>query len=147
MVTDAQVAALRAALTGDGGTFDCLGGASGSDYGDEFAALTATAFVYAARKRFGQGWSRSDVIRFVGKLRATDDGTYSDLNAEVAELMLFSALRQQPMPAGHDELAKGYAQIAVLAALVDDLDAQALEKFLSEMRAQTDQWLAGRARP
>jgi hypothetical protein len=39
-VTDTQVAALRAALTDDLETFDCLGGESGVDSGDELSNLT-----------------------------------------------------------------------------------------------------------
>ena len=62
IVTDKQVAVLRAALVGDDETFERLGGESDQDYGDAFGVLMATAFVLAARRRFPGDWSSADVI-------------------------------------------------------------------------------------
>jgi hypothetical protein len=146
MVTDAQVSALRAALVGDSGTFDRLGGESGLEYGEEFPVLMAMAFINAARRRFGVGWSRGDVVRFVGQLRARDHGEYSDVSSEASEQMLIGALRGEPFQTQFDEFAKGYALAAVLAELVSGFDAQRLSALLREARQQADQWLAGQTR-
>ena len=147
MVTDAQVAALRAALTGETHTFDLMGGASGLDYGEEFAVLIAVAFIAAARRHFGSGWSRSNVIHFVGQLRARDQGEYADVSAGDAEQMLISALEGKPLQRQFDEFAKGYAQAAVLTELVSDLDEEQVDLLLQDARQEADRWLAGQTRP
>lgn len=147
MVTDAQVAALRAVLTGETRTFDLMGGASGLDYGEEFAVLIAAAFIAAARRQFGPGWSRSNVIRFVGQLRARDQGEYADVSAGAAEQMLISALEGKPLQRQFDEFAKGYAQAAVLTELVSALDEKQLDALLEDARQEANRWLAGQTRP
>jgi hypothetical protein len=145
-VTDAQVTALRAVLTGDGETFDRVGGESGQDYGEEIGILTATAFATAARYQFPSQWSMPDLIRFVGRVRARDQGEYADISASAAEQMLRAALSDEPMHGEFDEVAYAYAQAVLLAELVSDLDAQQLDAFLAEARVQADRHLAAHAR-
>ncbi len=61
------------------------------------------------------------MIRFVGQLRARNQGEQSDVVTGVAEQMLYSALRGEPMRGQFGEFDKGYAQFALLAELVSDL--------------------------
>jgi len=109
MITDVQMAALRAALTGDAEALDRLGSRYGWDYGGEFAALTAKAFVAAARRHFPSDWSSADVIRFVGRLRARKQGKKADVDAGAAEHMLVSSLSGLPMRGQFSDLDTGYA--------------------------------------
>jgi hypothetical protein len=141
MIADVQMAALRAALTGDAETLDRLGSRYGWDYGGEFAALTANAFVAAARRRFPPGWSAADVTRFVGHLRARKQAENSDVDAGAAEQMLVSSLSGQPMRGQFGDLDTGYAQFALLSELVRDLSEWQLRTLLDEARAQADRWL------
>jgi hypothetical protein len=101
----------------------------------------------AARRRFPPGWSNADVIRFVGQLRARNQGEQSDVDSGVAEQMLYSALRGEPMGGQFGEFAKGYAQFVLLAELVSDLDARQIDAFLEEARERADRWLAGQTCP
>jgi hypothetical protein len=142
MITDSQITALRAALAGDADTLDRLGSGYGWEYGGEFAALAAKAFVAAAQRRFPPGWSTADVIRFVGRLRARNQGEQADVDAGAAEQMLLSAITGKPMRGEFSDLDKGYAQFALLAELVSDLDEGALHALLEDARDQADQWLA-----
>jgi hypothetical protein len=141
-ITPVQVAALRAALTGDEEAFEHLSAGPGVADGREFPILMASAFVAAARERFPPGWSGGDVVRFVGHLRARSEGALEDLSATAAEQMLPSILRGEPMGGQFDDFMKGYAQFALLAELVRDLSEQELSTFLAEAREQADAWLA-----
>jgi hypothetical protein len=141
-VTPAQFAALRAALVGDEETFERLTAAADFLNGEGFPILVATAFVAAAQRRFPPGWSGSDVVRFVGHLRARGEGTHENLSATAAEQMLLSVLRSEPMVSQFDEITKGYAQFSLLAELVRDLSEQELSTFLAWARDQADAWLA-----
>lgn len=147
MVTDTQVAALRAVLTGDDDTFDHLSMDPDITTGNGFSALTAAAFVAAARRRFPGDWSASDVIRFVGQVRARSDGQQADVNAAAAEHLLLSALRGTPANGTFAEETKGYAQVALLTDLVSDIEHQQLDVFLNYARTQADQWLASEPTP
>jgi molybdopterin converting factor small subunit len=141
-VTPAQFAALRAALTGDEETFERLTAAADFLNGEGFPILVATAFVTAVERRFPPGWSRGDVVRFVGQLRARNEGAHENLSATAAEQMLLSVLRKEPVAREFDENAKSIAQVALLTELVSDLTEQELGAFLAEAREQADAWLA-----
>jgi hypothetical protein len=141
-VTPAQFAALRAALDGDEETVDRLTAAPGFLDGGGFPILIATAFVAAAQRRFPPGWSSGDVVRFVGQVRARNEGAHQDLSATAAEQMLLSVLRGEPMGGEFDETIKGIAQVALLTELVSALNEQELRAFLAEARDQADAWLA-----
>jgi hypothetical protein len=141
MVSDEQVSALHAALTGDATTFDQLIGASALDHGQGFAVLISAAFICAAQRRFTACWSKSAVIRFVGQLRARDQGDLSDVNADVAEKLLIRALGGEPLRDIRDSGDQGYAQAAVLAELVADLDMRRLGSLLCEAREVAEWWL------
>jgi hypothetical protein len=138
-VTPAQVAALRAALDGDEEAFTRLNSDPEVTSGQGLPVLMTTAFVTAARRRFPPGWSGGDVVRFIGRLRARDQGAGENLSATVAERVL---LNGQPAGDQFDEFSKSLAQFVVLAELVRDLSGQELSTFLAEAREEADAWLA-----
>jgi hypothetical protein len=140
-ISGAQLAALRAALAGDGHAFEGLVGESAIGFDEKFAVLTASAFVVAVRRRFREKWSIGDVIGFVGTLRARNEAEHADVDAGAAEHVLISALTGQPMRGEFGDLDKGYAQFALLAELVSDLDEGELRALLEEARDRADQWL------
>jgi hypothetical protein len=141
-ITGAQMATLRALLTGDDAAFQCLSMKPDVIHGDGFPILVATALVRAAHRRFRAGWSEGDVIRFIGKVRNAGEGAHAGLSAAAAEQVLLSALRGESVSSELNEDTRGYAQIAVLAELVSDLDTWELDQFLSETRQQADMILA-----
>jgi hypothetical protein len=142
IVSDRDLAALQAALNGDVAAFDHFSAELRGTPGAGFTALMATAFIHAARHRFGdeRSISTSDVIRFVGKVR-TKYSAY-DLRPSVAEEMIFSVLRGTPTQTGLDDRECGDIQITLLAALVDDLDVWQRASFFQQARFEADQWLA-----
>jgi len=144
-ITGAQMATLRALLTGDDAAFRRLSMQPDVIHGDGFPVLVATALVGAAHRRFRVGWSDGDVIRFIGKVRGAGEGTHAGVSAAVAEQVLLSALRGEPVSRELDEDAEGYAQVAILAELVSDLDTRKLNQFLAETREQADMMPANHA--
>jgi hypothetical protein len=141
-ISGAQVAALRAALAGDGDTFEYHANQFAMTCDAGFGLLTASAFIVAAKRRFAAGWSIGDVIKFVGTLRARNEAERADVLAGAAEQMLLGALRGRPMHSEAGELEEGYAQLALLAELVCDLDEQGLDVLLNEARDQAERWMA-----
>jgi hypothetical protein len=140
-ITDAQLAALKALLTGDEQAFDRL--LTGSDLArtQEFAVLTATALVLAVRRSFPPGWSPDDVVQFVACLRARDAGAHADVNPAAAEQMLLAVLRDERVSDDFDVLVNGHAQVALLNELVAGLDNDQMEDFLAETRGEASQWV------
>jgi hypothetical protein len=144
-VTLAQFGALQAALAADGETFERHAAAVDFLDGEGFSILLATAFVTAARRYFPAGWSRGDVVRFVGHFRARNRGAIEHLSVSAAEQMLLSALSGKPMTRHFDENTKSIAQFALLAELVRDFSEQEVSVFLAEVRGQADTWLMQRS--
>jgi hypothetical protein len=141
MITQAQVAALRAALDGDEETLERFAAPTDFLGGEGFLVLVATAFVLAAQRRFPPGWAVSDVVRFVDHLRTRDGGAGAALSATVAEQMLLSVLSKKPMSGEFDEFTMGVTQFALLIELVNDLNDTALGNFLTRARDRADAWL------
>lgn len=140
-VTVAQVAALRALLTGEDETFERLAAAPDFQDGEGFPILVVNAFYAAAQRRFPPGeWSTSDVVRFVGHLRARTAGELDTLSAAAAEQMLIRALSGTPMADEFDETTRAVAQMALLIALVSELNDQELDPFLAGARERADAW-------
>ena len=129
-ITADHVAALRAALAGDAAGFERLAGQSDLAHGQELSGLMAMAFIAAARRRFPAGWSVADVITFVGRVRAGDNG-HPALSPTLAEQMILSALRNAPLHGQPDETATAYTQFVLLRELVSDLDDEQLRTLLA----------------
>jgi hypothetical protein len=137
-ITSVQMATLRALLTGADAAFGRLSMEPDVIHGDGFPVLVAAALVGAARRRFRTGWSEGDVIQFIGKVRSAGESAHTGLSASAAEQVLLSALRGEPVSRELNEDTRGYAQVAVLAELVSDLDTWELDQFLAETRQQAD---------
>lgn len=111
-----------------------------------FSELLYAAFLLAARRRFAPAWTRGDVVRYVGSIRAgapVDD----DIDPVTAEALILRALgTDQPLHAGLE--AKVAVQTILLGALIADLglDAGGLEELLVQARSLADRWLSGAVR-
>lgn len=145
-VRDDEVAALRAILTKDAETAArFLSAFEDGNYINGFSALVSLAFVMAARMRFAAGYADADVIRYVARVRAEYDEPDAPIDTRVAEKLLLDALDgNRPADFDPTSTAKGVAQPALLAALVDDaqMDTAELDDFLANARRLADQWLA-----
>jgi hypothetical protein len=144
--TGTQLDALWALLGGDGETFDHLSMQPDVQQGNGFPVLLAAAFTLAVRQRFSSGWATRDVVQLVAQVRTRDQGRRADVNPDAAEQMLRSALTGESVGEKFDQGAKGYAQVALLAELVNDLDSRQLDALLTEARKQADRWLATTAK-
>lgn len=108
--------------------------------------LLYAAFLLAARRRFAPAWTRGDVVRYVGSIRAgapVDD----DIDPVTAEALILRALgTDQPLHAGLE--AKVAVQTILLGALIADLrlDSGGLEELLVQARSLADRWLSGAVR-
>lgn len=144
MVSDQQVAALRAALALDAARArEWRARLIGSGDLEGFSELVYAAFVLAVRRYFGVRWGRADVVRYVGSVRARGPAG-DDIDPVIAEALVMRALGADVALHASVE-AKVEVQTILLGALVADLklDSANLTLFAAEARELADQWLAG----
>ena len=144
MVSDQQVAALRAALALDAvRAREWRARLIGSGNLEGFSELVYAAFVLAVRRYFGVRWGRADVVRYVGSVRARGPAG-DDIDPVIAEALVMRALGADVALHASVE-AKVEVQTILLGALVADLelDSANLTLFTAEARELADQWLAG----
>lgn len=141
-VTTAQVNALHALLTSDAETFSDLVTEADLDHDYNFPVLMAAAFTTAVKQHFAGNWSVSDVIRFIGELRANHHATHTDINPSAAEEMVLTVLRGHPTGSEHDDEVRGHAQAAVLADIADGLGTYELSALITESQNLANQWLS-----
>ena len=135
-IADDHVKALRSMLAGDMDQYDELADRiERSDSPLYFNVLIASAFAVAVHRRFGQGYTASDIILFVADERTRHDDSADDFEPRVAERMVLAVLSGEPVHDIDDE-AKADAQIALLLGLVDDedLDDKGLDRLVEESR-------------
>lgn len=143
-VTEDQVAALRAQLSGD---FDeyrrLLGQLDREAAATGYTALIAAAFFKAAYRRFGKNPSPEQVVAFVGDLRSRSD-ELADIDPVAAERIIRSALGDGEV-SDIDSKTRVAVESVVLARLVADerFDSAELDKFMSEARKLADYWTRG----
>jgi hypothetical protein len=149
LVTDEDVLALRAFLTGDDVTFDRVSVVLEERDGgnEEFAALQGAAFAAVARRRFPDGHTAGDVVRLVAEARAAVDDTAGEIDPRTAEGLLHGVLCDPAAAGGLDEVAKARTQPALLQAMLEEADVSGaeLDSLLAEARELADRWLAGPA--
>ena len=147
-VTGQQVAALRALLAFDEVRVrEWRARLIGSGDLEGFGELLYAAFVVAVRRYFAPQWSRGDVVRYVGSVRARGPAD-DDIDPVTAEKLILRALgADEPLGAGEE--AKVEVQTILLGSLVIDLglDAAGLDGLLTEARDLADRWLSGSAGP
>jgi hypothetical protein len=139
VVTDEQVAALRAFLTDDQQEFDRL-----SDRLDRtsawlgYSALVGSAFFDVVNRRFAPSWTVGDVIRFVAGVRAHFIEDPNELDPKHAERLIRTALGDGLIEDLTDEIKA--AQVILLPALIDEErpDAARLEEVLAQARKRAD---------
>jgi hypothetical protein len=139
MITDREAETLRAALTGDAETLRRNETELLQARETGLGVLTACALTLAARQHFSPQWSRADVIRFIGSMRAQNGGEYSDVDGSIGEQILLYALGGQPLPRELDEFAMGYAKLAILLELTRGFDQRRLDRLLADSRVLADE--------
>lgn len=136
-ITDDQVAALRAFLAGDFEThqrlhsqLDPVAARTG------YTALIAGAFFEAVDRRFAQKKSDSDVVDFVGSVRARSERLADELDPQIAERLIRHSLGQGSIADVDDETVV-QTQIVLLSGLVADeqLNNAKLDDFMTTARA------------
>jgi hypothetical protein len=140
-VTDEQVAALRAQLSGRTEEHQRLFSAlSEEDVRTGYRALVSGAFMIAAEQRFGRQTTPAALAEFVAELRAGYESVAAKLDPRTAERVLRAAYTSDRL-SDLDPRAVWQARVLLLAGMVSSarLDSQALEDLLSQARKLADQ--------
>jgi hypothetical protein len=147
-VTEQQVAAVRAQLTGNREeavrlireftTREDLRG---------FFTLTSAAFTEAVELRFGQNGTREDAIRLVADVRSRSDWLSGSIAPDAAEAVLVSAFTHSDVPELDPDDLRGIFS-TFLAAMINEvgLDDAQLDSFLTQARGMADRILSRNAR-
>lgn len=107
----------------------------------ELGLVLGAAFFLAARERLGERTTRGEVIRLVAEVRSKFADTTLNLDPELAEKMLISALTGET---GDVEDAEQGAlletELVVLWHLLSDAPADKLDRFLAEVDQLAEEW-------
>jgi hypothetical protein len=143
-VTDLEMVMLRAQILGEDEAaqraFQEQLALSGDVSG--LAVLVYAAFMIAARRKFAPEWTRSEVIRYVARVRALLSEQPGLLDPVVAEDELRNALGEE-VTVTHEVGAVAAARLCLLHALVAslDLDDPAVGNLLGQARDVADRML------
>lgn len=143
-VTDDQVAALRAQLSGDRIEHErLLSMLDGQADRDGYAALIGAAFVVASERRFRANGTAADVIRFVADVRSRTPSAAERIDPKIGERLVLCALTDEPI----DDIDADTAivtQLLLLVGLIADAEFESagLDAFLAESRALADEWMS-----
>ena len=144
VVSDEQVAAMRAMLSGDFDEHWRLAARLDQTTGwDEYATLLAAAFLEAVDRRFGKGYTPAEIIRFVADARASFDQSGDELDPRAAERLVRAVLGDGDVDDLDDQI-RARAQTVLLSALITDehLDEAGLDQFMNDARKLADRSLA-----
>jgi hypothetical protein len=139
-VTDGQVAALRALLTGNVsenrrllGLFDRRTDRIG------YSALVNAAFYEAVGRRFGKSSPPTDVIEYVADVRSRSDDLADKMDPSVGERLIREVLTGDTTD-DIDSRTSARAELFLLAALVADegFGGAELDHFLARVRKMAD---------
>ena len=149
VVTAEYVAALRASLTGDEQTFSRLSTElqardGGEHSGNVYSALTGMTLFIAARRRFPDGYTSADVVRFVGQVRARLADSANEIDPRVTERTLLGALGDAADAESLDKAATAIAISALLFVLLEEqgISGDLLDALLFEARPLADIWIS-----
>ncbi|GAB3429372.1 hypothetical protein [Flindersiella endophytica] len=93
MVSEVHVAAVRALLARDlEAHASLLRQIDREDAADAYGLFFKATFQQAAWRKFGPRATRADIIRFVGDVRARQPSNAEDLDARIAERLLWGVL-------------------------------------------------------
>jgi hypothetical protein len=139
-VSDRQVAALRALLTGNVtenrrllGLFDRVTDGIG------YSTLVSAAFYEAVNRRFGKGSQLTDAIEYVADVRSRSADLADKLDPSAGEQLIREVLTDDTTD-DIDSRTSARAKLFLLAALVADEDfgGAELDQFLARVRKMAD---------
>lgn len=146
-VTDDQVRALHAYLSGDFATYDDLRDQL-SRMADQSAwgALIGAGFFEAVERRFITNGTTADnvaVVSYVAEVRARSDKLAEDIDPTVAERLILDSLGRGTVDDIDGKTRLGTRFLLLAALIVDEqLDEKGIEALLTEARKIADQWLS-----
>jgi hypothetical protein len=139
-VTNEQVAALRALLTGDAAENRRLVAEVRRDgTGAGYSALVNAAFFEAVDRRFGKASTPASIIEYVSDVRSRSDEIAEKVDPGAGERLIRKVLVDEPTD-DIDSRTSATVKLFVLAALVADEDfgSAELDQFLSKFRKMAD---------
>jgi hypothetical protein len=138
-VTADAIDAMRAYLKGDADGYsrmvDRLDPAAKKAHGQ----LIGASFYIAANRRFAANPSNSEVVKFVGNLRALSDRLAEDIDPRQAErLVRASTFTDENV----DDIDNGLYSLLLAGLIADEqLTDSDLDAFLEDARKLADEWL------
>ncbi|XRQ02702.1 hypothetical protein ACN3XK_39605 [Actinomadura welshii] len=145
-ITDQQVAALRAQLSGQSAE-EHLRLFNELDESDHvgYAALLASALFEAIQRRFvkdDETVDHADIIDFIASVRERSEDSPDSVNPDIAEKIILHATGQGSI-SGIDDSAITRHQVILLAALVarEKYNEEELDAFLVQVRADAEEML------
>jgi hypothetical protein len=107
-----------------------------------YLPLLVSAFFEAVDRRFAKDSTKTDVVAFVGNVRARSEAL-AGIDPQAAERMILAIYTDENVD-DIDDGTKGELYPILLAGLIADeqLDDAGLDAFLSEARKLADEWLA-----
>ena len=146
-VTDDQVRALDAYLSGDFATYDRLRTQlSGMADQSAWGALIGAGFFEAVDRRFVKGTTVSDdaaIVAYIADVRARSDKLAEDVNPTVAERLIQDSLGRGSVDDIDGKTRLGTRFLLLAALIIDEqLDERGIEAFLAQAREVANQWLA-----
>lgn len=142
-VTDDQAATLRAYLAGNFQEHDRLHGqldpvAARTGY----SALISAGFVLAVERRFAKNSADTDVVKYVGDLRARSERLGEDIDPDAAERLIRAVYTDEQIDDLDSEIRLGTQFLLLTALIVDEeLDDAGLDKFIAQARALAVEWI------
>jgi hypothetical protein len=142
LVTDYQIAALRAYLTGvfdDDGQLQQQLIQSGEV--DGLGKLVYATFVTAVRQRFSPTYMRADIISFVASARALLSERSDMIDPRTGENLIRRALGEAVSDES-DQQAASRTQLTLLVALIkrEQFGDSELDDFLIQVRILANRW-------
>jgi hypothetical protein len=139
-VTDEQVAALRALLTGDvDENRRLLAQLDRRTEGAGYSALVNAAFFEAVDRRFGKESAPASIVEYVADVRSRSDNLAAKINPNAGERVIQAVLTGEPAD-GIDSRTSATIKLFLLTALISDenLAAADLDPFLVKVRKMAD---------
>ena len=142
-VTSDQLKAMRLLLVGDIGGYERIQEESSHATASSNGALISATFFTAAERRFTENSSRTDVVEFVGNLRARSDSLAADLDPRVAERLLLATFTDEEIDDIEPEVQgrNCFLLLGGLAAEAGYSDSE-LDEILAASRDLANEWLA-----
>lgn len=143
-VTDLQVAALRAQLSGHLADHKALFSRIDWEHnGAGYAALLDGAFFEAVDRRFNDSTTQEDIVAYVADVRSRTEEAAERVNPDYAERLISIALGRGGSFDDLDEKPATTARLFLLVSLTIDqeYDDDGLDEFLREARKNADHLL------